>query len=141
MSKKIPDRLPADWLPEPVAPASGDAAAWQHRLDRLMSVAEPTLAELARTATSPGPACRPAAPSWWQLLAARWRPALSAAALAAAALLLALRLLPVTPATSTPTAFALTAVAGAGEPAALWQAMGAEAEPTLARIVLQGGSQ
>lgn len=145
MTDRTPDRLPADWLPEPVAPATGgDAAEWDQRLQRLMSAAEPTLAELARTAAAAAPARgpSPAAP-WWAVLAARWKPALSAAALATAVLVAGLRLLPgaATGTATTTSAFTLTAVAGGGEAAALWQGMGATADPALAQIVLQGGSQ
>lgn len=147
MTERRPEGLPREWLPEPVAPArGGDAAEWERRLQRLMRAAEPTLAELAHTAESPAPAPRRTADAgspWWAVLAGRWKPALAGAALAAVVAVLGLRLVPgpaAEPSTE-PGAFTLTAVAGGGEAAALWQGLGVEADPVLAHLVLQGGSR
>lgn len=138
------ESFPREWLPEPVASPDGDdAAEWERRLQHLLSAAEPKLAELARTAgsTAPSPSPRSRTP-WWAALAGRWKPALAAAAFAAAALVLGLQLGSTAgsgPAASA-RAFTLTAVAGGGEPAALWQGLGTRADPVLAQVVLQGGS-
>ena len=70
---------------------------------------------------------------------------MSAAALgtAAAALTLLLHLPP--PGAATPPtpagAATLSAVVGDGQPAALWVGLGAQADPALALIALQGGEQ
>lgn len=141
MKHDTSDPLPREWLPDPVGPASGgDPALWDRRLRELTSAAEPALAELARE--RPREAAGAARPRWWSLLAARWRPALAAAALTAAVVAVAIRVLPGTPsAAARAGAFSLTAVAGRGTAAALWQGMGSQADPTLAQIVLQEGSR
>jgi hypothetical protein len=141
MNHSTPDPLPPDWLPEPVGPASGgDQELWDRRLGELMSAAEPALAELAREAALP--AVSAPVPGWLALLADRWRPTVGAAALVAASLALVVGVAPrrQAPATS-PDVFSLTALAGEGSPAALWQGMGSEADPTLAQIVLEGVSR
>lgn len=146
MKDRDREGLPREWLPEPVARADGDRAAeWERRLQSLMRAAEPTLAELARRAESPGPASRPTlvGSPWWAVLGARWKPALAAATLAAAVLVLGLRFVPesATARSPSPRAFTLTAVTGGGEAAALWQGVGAQADPVLAHLVLQGESE
>jgi hypothetical protein len=142
MKRTTPDPLPPEWLPDPVGPVSGgDSDAWDRRLRELMNAAEPRLAELARQGAD-RPAARVATP-WWTLLAARWRAVVGAAVLAAAALALVVRVLPAPSASAarSPGAFSLTAMAGQGSAAAVWQGLGSEADPTLAQIVLQGASR
>lgn len=138
MTDRMPDPLPAEWLPEPAGPAEGgEPELWDRRLRSLMSAAAPELERLAGSA-QPGATGPARWTAWWTLLAVRWRPALSAAALAAAVLVALLRVLPVpTAAAGTADAFTLTAVAGDGTAAAVWQGLGAQADPTLAQIVLQ----
>lgn len=133
MTQHTPDPLPRQWLPDPVGPAHpADEAPWEARLQGLMAAAEPTLARL-----------RASAIPWWSVLAAWWRPLVSAAALGAAAAGLAL--LPRVPPRRTVTTAAGTAtlsvVVGNGEPAALWAGVGAEADPALALIVWHGGQR
>lgn len=153
MTDRGRERLPREWLPDALAPAHGAGAAeWEDRLQRLMRAAEPALAELERAAGSPAPESRgeepvgsrraEAALPWWAVLAGAWRLAIPAAAAAAAALVLALRLVVGSAASqaASPDAFALTAITGGGEAAALWQGAGSEADPVLAQLVVQGGS-
>lgn len=139
------ERLSAEWLPDPTGPAEGgDDAEWERRLQRLMVSAEPALAELARTAAAERAPQRPdVSPPWWRALALYWKPALTATAAATAGLVLVLRFAPasITPAEPSPATFALTAVASDGDAAALWRGMGADADPVLAQLVLDGGEQ
>lgn len=142
MTQQTPDPLPPEWLPDPVGPASGgDPEDWDRRLRTLMSAAEPRLAELARSRQrSREPRI---AAGWWTSLMGRWRALVGAAALAAAGLALVVRVLPGPSSSVAPAAGALslTAMAGGGTAAALWQGLGSEADPTLAQIVLQGASR
>lgn len=134
MTDQIPDPLPREWLPDPAAPparaGARDAELWEGRLRRLMSAAEPRLERL-RSRGAP----------WWTPLAAWWRPTLGVAAAAAVILVMLVGELiggaPAAPEGS-PT---LAAVAGDGEPAALWIGLGAEADPVLATIALEEGAR
>lgn len=133
MNEHTPDPLPREWLPGAVGPAHpADEALWEARLHRLTAAAEPALARL-RT---------PAIP-WWGVLAAWWRPLMSAAALgtAAAGLVLLLHVPPRSAATAPTGTATLSAVVGDGQPAALWAGLGAKADPALALIALAGGGQ
>jgi len=135
MTEHTPDPLPREWLPQPVGPAHQvDEALWEARLQRLTAAAEPALARL-----------RAPAISWWSVLAAWWRPMVSAAALgtAAAALALLLHLPPPPRGTAKPPAgtATLSVVVGDGQPAALWVGLGAQADPALALIALQRGER
>jgi hypothetical protein len=133
MNEHTRDPLPREWLPDAVGPAHpGDEALWEARLYRLAAAAEPALARL-RT---------PAIP-WWNVLAAWWRPLVSAAALgtAAAALTLLLYVPPRGAATAPAGTATLSAMVGDGQPAALWAGLGAKADPALALIALQGGER
>jgi len=115
-------------LPDATAPVA-EEALWEGRLRNLMTAAEPALAELRRET-----------PHWWEILAAWWRPAAGLVGAAVAALLIVV-------ATAAPRgerapgAVALAAAATDGAPAALWAALGSEANPALAAIVLEGGTQ
>ncbi|MFQ6046830.1 MAG: hypothetical protein ACE5PT_10830 [Gemmatimonadales bacterium] len=130
MNDRIPDPLPREWLPEAVAPrGSTDRELWEVRLRRLMRSAEPRLERLGSLGAP-----------WWTLLAAWWKPTLGMAG--AAAVILALLVSTVTggaPAApeGSPT---LAAVAGDGEPAALWIGLGGDADPVLAAIALEGNA-
>lgn len=132
MTDRVPDPLPREWLPGPVGPAHpADEALWEERVRRLTAAAEPALARLR---SRPVP--------WWELLAAWWRPLVSAAALGAAAAALALVLAPPRRTPVAPAGGAtLSAVVGDGQPAALWAGLGAKADPALALIALQGGAR
>jgi hypothetical protein len=142
MTHQTPDRLPPEWLPDPVGPArGGDPENWDRRLRALLSAAEPRLAELARSrAREAGPRV---AAAWWSLLVSRWRALVGAAALAAATLALVVQVLPAPSSrgAESAAAFSLTAMAGQGTAVAVWQGLGSEADPTLAQIVLQGASR
>lgn len=124
-NKKLPAPLPRHWLPDATHPPGSDDSIWEDRLQRLMDAAEPGLSSL-RTHGSP----------WWAVLGAWWRPT---AVLAAAAVALVV-LLPTAPASLEHPrgALALAAAVSEGEPAALWTALGSEADPVLALIVLEG---
>jgi hypothetical protein len=128
MSNHESEPLPRSLLPDATAPAS-DEALWEDRLQTLMRAAEPALAELRRET-----------PRWWELLAAWWRPAAGLVGAAVAALLIVV-------ATAAPRgerapgAVALAAAATDGAPAALWTALGSQADPVLAAIALEGGTQ
>ncbi len=129
MSERIPERLPPEWLPDPVAPPGDeeDAPVWEWRLRRLVAAAEPRLARLRARETP-----------WWSGLAAWWRPVTAAAVAAAAALILGLRLAPERLEAPPRGTLALSAVVSEGEPAALWIAVGSEADPVLALLALEG---
>lgn len=120
-----PRPLPRAWLPAATAPES--APEWQERAARIVAAAEPSLHRLGDL--------RPAVDaSVAGLLGSWWRPA---AALAAAAAALLLLLDPRNPPASSPGWSSLSVVAAAGEPVALWDALGIEADPVLALIALQ----
>lgn len=127
MTEHVPEPLPREWLPAPLGPAGADAAPWEARLQRLAAAAGPALARLR---------ARPL--PWWSVLAARWKPLAGAAAATAAGLTLVLYLTASPaprPAAGAPT---ISAVVSGGEPAALWAALGAQADPALALIALNG---
>jgi len=128
MSERAPEPLPRELLPDATAPVA-EEALWEARLRNLMTAAEPALAGLRRKT-----------PRWWEILAAWWRPVAGLAGAAVAALLVMI-------ATAAPHgepapgAVALAAAATDGAPAALWAALGSEADPVLAAILLEGGAQ
>ena len=133
MTERTPDPLPREWLPDPVGPAHpADEASWEARLRRLTVAAAPALARLR---TPPVP--------WWHVLAAGWKPLVSAAALgmAAAGLVLLLRTAPSGSVALPAGTATLSVVAGDGQPAAIWAAAGVKADPALALIALQGGER
>jgi hypothetical protein len=122
---EIPPPLPREWLPEPLAP--DDAADWNAAVSAIMEAAEPKLRALA---TLPGPEDV----SWWSLLGRWWTPAAGLAAAAAAILVIAQQGKQVGPA---PGSLPLNVMAAEGDPAALWEGYGVEADPVLALIALQ----
>lgn len=127
MDREIPDPLPSEWLPKPSAPrVPDDPEVLDIRIRRLMTAAEPTLARF-RTGAIP----------WWAMLARHTRPAAAAALAAAAGLLIALGLGRANPSAEPETDLVLVVAASDGSPAALWSAMGAEADPVLALIALE----
>ena len=133
MTERMPDPLPREWLPDPVGPAHPiDEASWEARLQRLTMAAAPALARL-RTPMVP----------WWDVLAAWWKPLVSAAALgmAAAGLALLLRAAPGGNGAMPAGTATLSAVVGDGQPAARWAAMGAKAAPARARLAERGGER
>lgn len=134
------DPLPETWLPEPSGPPD-DAPAWEARLRRIVAAAGPRLERLRERAEpgvaggAPGRGDR----AWWAGLGLLLRPA---AGLAAAAGLLLFLVQPApSPAGEGADSPTLAAVASGGEPAALWQATGAEADPVLALIALEEGTE
>lgn len=128
------DPLPPEWLPDPV-PSDEEVAYWHERLERLMDAAEPVLERYRRPTRTVVP--------WWSALQLRWRPAVAGTGgLAAAAVLVAvlafgpeLERHPPTPAD--PAATVLSAVVSGGDAVALWSAVGANADPTLALLALE----
>ena len=128
MNREIPDPLPPDSLPEPVAPPGpGDPEVWESRIRGLMAEAEPTLARY-RVGRRP----------WWTAFGQNWQPATVGALAAAAGLILALGLGSLRRAPVPEHDLVLAVAASDGEPAALWAVMGAEADPVLALIALEG---
>lgn len=126
MRREIPDPLPADWLPKPAAPrVPDDPEVLDIRIRRLMAAAEATLARF-RAGEIP----------WWAVLARHTRPAAAAALAAAAGLLVALGLGGASQWAEPENDLVLVAAASEGNPAALWSAMGTEADPVLALIAL-----
>jgi hypothetical protein len=117
--------LPHDWLPAPVAPA--DAAEWQVRLERILTAAGPALRGL-----------REAAPetSWPDMLGSWWKPAAAMAAMAAAAAVLLFLFVPAQPQQPPGEGVPLSVIAAEGEPFALWDGLGIDADPVLALIAL-----
>lgn len=127
------DPLPEEWLPEPAGPPAG-APEWEARVQRIVRAARPGLERLrAGAAGGAGGRAGDGLPARWTDLGRLLRPAAGLAA-AAALLLFALRPAPAGEPPASPT---LAAVASGGEPAALWQAAGAEAHPVLALIALE----
>lgn len=126
MSREIPDPLPTDWLPRSVAGADReDPDLMEARLRRLTAAAEPTLQRYRSTRSG-----------WWLALGWNWRPATLAALAGAAALVLLLGLGNRDGATRPDSNLALLAAAYDGDPGALWTALGGEADPVLALLVL-----
>lgn len=135
---QVPDPLPKDWLPTSPVPPREDETYWTARLQALMAEAEPMLAEHRR------PRVRQV--SWLEALAARWRPAVGAAFALAASLVLALavgvgRTERTAPHPPQPGSVVLATIVSGGEPAALWQSAGVEADPTLALMALENGGR
>lgn len=130
----IPDPLPREWLPDSTVPPEEDVTYWEGRRQALMAEAEAVLAEYRRP--------RPSWSSWLEALASRWRPAAAGALAVAASAVLALALGGGrTPPAPNPGSVVLSAVVSEGEPAALWTAEGVEADPTLALLALEAGTQ
>lgn len=132
MTKKhdLPDPLPGDWLPESAVPPRDDEAYWEERMERIMAQAGPLLEEHRRAAS---------APSWLDALLLRWRSAAAVSFALAASLVLVVTWGPAAGPTPDASSSVLGALAGGGDPAALWTGAGVEADPTLALLVLQGG--
>jgi len=132
-SNDRPEPLPKEWLPDSPVPPEGDEAYWSAQLGRLMAEAEPILSahrsEPADTA------------SWMAALAVRWRPAAVSALALAASMVLAF----VWQAEHMPTpsgrTIVLSTIVGEGQPAAIWKGAGVEADPTLALLALESGTQ
>ncbi len=126
------DPLPGKWLPDSPVPPPEEEAYWEGRLDALMTKADPTLASYR-----PGPAV---GPSLLETLALGWRPAAAGAFALAASVILALVLGAGSRPSSGPQAVVLSAIVGEGTPSSLWQGAGVEADPTLALLALESGS-
>jgi hypothetical protein len=118
--------LPREWLPEAVAPE--DAAEWQVRLERIVAAAEPTLRGF-------GPPTSVTEMPWSTALGGWWKPA-AALAGAAAALLFMLDM-PESHGRGSQNTLPLSVAAAEGEPFALWDGFGIDADPALALIALQ----
>jgi hypothetical protein len=119
-----PPLLPREWLPDPLPPAG--AAEWDVRRERILAAAEPALLRL-------GESERDAA--WPTVLGHWWKPAAALAAAAAALLFLLGR--PETLRDSDRDRFPLSVVAAEGEPFALWDGVGIDADPVLALVASQ----
>lgn len=130
------DPLPEGWLPGPSGPPA-DAPEWEARVQRIVAAAGPRL-ERRRERAERGAAGR-AGRAWWAELGLLLRPAAGLAA--AAALLLVLLGPSPSPAGDPSASSTLAAVASGGDPAALWRAAGAEADPVLALIALEEGTE
>jgi hypothetical protein len=116
--------LPREWLPDAIAPE--DAPEWELALQRIVAAAEPELRQLASGSSERDLSWATVLGSWWKL----------AGSLGAAAVVLLLAVgRPGTRADSG--ALPLRVVAAAGEPFALWESLGIEADPVLALIALQ----
>jgi hypothetical protein len=124
-------------------PSEEDVAYWRLRLERLMEEADPVLERYRRPSEAPASA----AVSWWQALSLWWRPAVAGAMGLAASIVLVVGLgsgrAPAGPpgAEPDPAALVLSALASGGEPAALWQRAGIEADPLLALLALEPASR
>lgn len=126
MSKKIPEPLPSDWLPEPRTRVElDDPEVLESRIRRLMAAAEPTLASY-----------RTGELGWWQALIQYWQPATATALASAIAVVLLLGPGGQSPGPPPTDDLVLTAAASDGDPAALWTAIGEQADPVLALIAL-----
>lgn len=129
----MPDPLPESWLPEP-ARESGDEAAWEERVSRIVAAAEPRLQRLGRRDRPAGSVGDAPARGWLEV-GRWWRPA---AALAAAAVLALFVTSPEAPeAAAPPGSPALGLVVSEGAPGSLWDAAGGRAHPVLALIALE----
>lgn len=120
---------PRDWLPHPTAPES--APEWQNRLERIVAAAEPALRRLGERGSD-------VELTWPAMLGRWWKPAV---AMAAAAVALLLVLHPRNATREAGDGLPLSVVAAEGEPVALWEGLGIEADPVLALIALQQEAQ
>lgn len=129
MSRRRPDGtaapLPRDWLPD--AQPADDDAGWDAAVRRVVSAAEPGLGVIGMPLAGEA--------RWWSQLGRWWVPSAGLAAAAAALLLLVLPGERVRP--SATASLALNVIAAEGDPAALWEGFGIEADPVLALIALQ----
>lgn len=129
--------LAREWLPRPRPPA--DAPEWETRTRRILAAAEPVLREL-EAAGDGAPVADDDVLPWPMLLGSWWRPT---AGLAAAAILALLFL--GSPRTDSGAQASeriyLGLVAADGAPDALWAALGIEADPVLAALVLDEGER
>ena len=126
MSRKTPEPLPSDWLPEPRTRVElDDPEILESRIRRLVAAAEPTLASY-----------RTGELAWWQALIQYWQPATAAALAGAIAAVLLLGPEGQSPGAPPTNDLVLTAAATDGDPAALWMAIGEQADPVLALIAL-----
>jgi len=103
-------------------------------MSRLMAEAEPILSGNRREPAA-------ARTSWMDALAVRWRPAAASALALAAGMVLAF-VWQADHNTTAPhgRAIVLSTIVGEGEPAAVWQGAGVEADPTLAFLALETGT-
>jgi hypothetical protein len=124
------DPLPTDWLPEALPP-EGDSV-WDSRTERILAMAERN--RTVRESVGSVAASWPSEMGGWLTPAA----ALAAAALALAFLTSSPPRIEPSP---TADAMALGIVASDGEPAALWAALGVQADPVLARLALEDHSR
>lgn len=124
-SEGMPRPLPRDWLPEATPP--DDHPYWEARADRIIAAAEPSLRR--RGERSVGDA------TWSTRLGSWWKPA---AVIATAAAALFILLDPIGRLEeSSEGSLPLNVMAAEGEPFALWNAAGIDADPVLALIAMQ----
>lgn len=121
-----PRPLPRDWLPDATPPDA--AAEWAVRVQRIMAAAEPALAKLGNRDDSSDA-------GWPVELGSFWRPA--AAVATAATLLLVVADKPRAVRESGYDGLPLSLMAAEGQPVALWEGLGIDADPVLALIALQ----
>jgi hypothetical protein len=117
--------LPRDWLPDASAPDG--APEWDVTLQRILAAAEPSLRQLQDASTASDV-------TWSAVLGSWWKPAAAIAAAAALLLLLDGR---DTEDRAAQGVLPLSVMAAQGDPFALWQSLGIEADPVLALIALQ----
>lgn len=125
----MPRPLPRDWLPE-AAPSESDPR-WEFRAQRIVAAAEPSLRGLGEW--------RYVVDAWSTRLGAWWKPA-AVLATAAAALFVVLDPSGIREA-SDHGSLPLSVVAAEGEPFALWEAAGIDADPVLALIAMQASAR
>ena len=114
------------WLPDALPPEGHPD--WDEPLGKVLAAAEPELVRLARDG---GVQLAP----WLSEMGSWWRPA---AGLAAAAVAFLLLTSPTpSPGSADPDAMSLTILASGADPAAIWAAMGVDADPVLALLTLE----
>ncbi|MGH7576751.1 MAG: hypothetical protein ACREM1_16710, partial [Longimicrobiales bacterium] len=129
--------LPREWLPAAAPPE--DASEWEAGARRILAAAEPSLWRLSER--------RPAVDATWSMqMGSWWKPAAVMAAAAGAAVAVLVLIDPFGSALAADRgSVSLSVVAAEGDPVALWEALGIEADPVLARIAIQepvkGGSR
>ncbi len=124
-----PRPLPRDWLPDATTPEG--APEWEVRLERIVSAAEPMLGMRGKRGSEIGVA--------WSTIGSWWKPAAALATAAAASLFMLYP--PKTLRDSGHGWLPLSVMAAEGEPFALWEGLGIDADPVLALIALQQHAQ
>ena len=128
MNSDLPDPLPSEWLPDPVAPSGpDDPDVWDGRIAELMAAAEPALERYQATHRLR-----------WGATGRGWRWAAATTLAAAASLVIALGWGTVASPGVAQNSLVLVAVASESDPALFWAAINAETDPVLGLITLEG---